>query len=404
MVGEAGGPCDKETAMKDLEERLARIEGLGRRRRMRDLGSAQGPEVMLDGRRLISFSSNDYLGLANHPTIRAAAARALDERGHGAGSARLLVGNFDLATELEARLAAWVGAEAALLFGSGYLANLAVLPTLVERGDRVLSDRLNHASLIDGCRLSRGAVTVFPHLAVPEDLGGNDWVVTESIFSMDGDSPPVESLEERCREAGARLVIDEAHALGVAGPGGRGLAGRPFARVGTLGKALGSYGAFVAGSAALIEVLRNSARSFIFTTGLPAPVLAASIAALDLAAGAEGDELRVGLRRRCEQLAAGLTELGIRAVAETAIFPVVLGSEERALAVAGRLEEDGLLVQPIRPPTVPEGGCRLRIVVTAAHRESHVDQLLDCLERALGVGPAQGAVPGAGSASGSMSK
>jgi 8-amino-7-oxononanoate synthase len=394
--------------MKELEERLARIEALGRRRRMRDLGSAQGPEVILDGRSLISFSSNDYLGLANHPAIRAAAARALDQRGHGAGSARLLVGNFDLAGELEARLAAWVGTDEALLFGSGYLANLAVLPTLVERGDRVLSDRLNHASLVDGCRLSRGEVTVFPHLEVPDDLAPNDWVVTESIFSMDGDSPPLQSLEERCREAGAHLVIDEAHALGVAGPGGRGLAGRPFARVGTFGKAFGSYGAFVAGSAALIEVLRNSARSFIFTTGLPAPVLAASLAAVELAAGPEGDELRGGLRRRCEQLAAGLTELGIRASAETAIFPVVLGSEERALAVAGRLEDGGLLVQPIRPPTVPAGGCRLRIVVTAAHRASHVDQLLERLGRALAgapsAGPAQAPGSRTGAAPGSSSK
>jgi 8-amino-7-oxononanoate synthase len=366
--------------MAEYADRLERFARRDRLRTLRDLQSPQGARLVVDGSELLSFSSNDYLGLANHPVVVAAARDALDRYGHGAGAARLLTGNFELAGALERQLADWLGAEASLVLGSGYLANVGVLSALVGGGARLFSDELNHASIIDGCRLSRAAVHVYPHKTVPAVENDSDWIATETVFSMDGDSPDLDRLDERCAATGARLIADEAHALGVVGDG-RGLAGAAEVRIGTLGKALGSYGAFVAGSRELIDLLINTARTFVFSTGLPAPTLAAACAAVELTRGPVGDAARARVRELSERLAAGLADLGIAAAASSPIFPVILGSEERALQVSSQLEADGLLVQAIRPPTVPEGSSRLRVVVSASHRPEDIDAVITSLSR-----------------------
>lgn len=366
--------------MADYRRRLEELDDRARRRTLRSLQSAQGARVVLDGRPLVCFSSNDYLGLANHPAVIVAARQALETRGHGAGAARLLAGNFDLYERLETELADWLGREAAVVFGSGYLANIGTLSSLPVAGERLYSDQLNHASLIDGCRLSRAAVEVYPHLACPP-AGAGDWIVTESVFSMDGDSPDFARLASR---DGARLVVDEAHALGVVGDG-RGLSSGAHLIVGTLGKALGSYGAFVAGDRDVIELLLNTARSFIFTTALPAPTLAAARAAVELARGPEGVARRDHLRGLCELLASGLESLGWPADPRAPIFPIVAGAEDAALRLARTLEDAGLLVQAIRPPTVPPETSRLRIVLSAEHQRADVERLLDALESAKGI-------------------
>ena len=335
---------------------------------------------MVDGRPLVCFSSNDYLGLASHPEVKAAAADALESHGHGAGAARLLAGNFELYARLESELADWLGTDAALVFGSGYLANVGVLSSLAVAGERIFSDQLNHASIIDGCRLSRAEVEIYPHLAAPPVDSEHDWIVTESVFSMDGDSPDFSMLERLCQRTGARLIVDEAHALGVIGDGS-GISSGAHLIVGTLGKAFGSYGAFAAGTREAIDLLVNTARSFIFTTALPAPTLAAASAAIQLARGEEGQRRRAHLRALSEQLARGLDALGWAADPSSPIFPIVLGDESSAIQLSTALEDDGFLAQAIRPPTVPAETSRVRLVLTARHTEPELAELLASLER-----------------------
>ncbi len=388
--------------MVDLKARLKALERDNRLRHLRPLSGPQGRVIELSGRELLNFSSNDYLGLAAHPVIREAAHCAIDTHGLGAGAARLLVGNFDFAAALEERIAKWLGAESCLLFSSGYHANLAILPTLAEASDRILSDELNHASLIEGCRLSRSPRDIFPHKTPPlDELTSNDWMLTESLFSMDGDWAPIAAMESSAKSAGARLIVDEAHAIGVHGPRGAGLASRAsFARIGTMGKAFGSYGAFIVGSHELMAVLRSSARSFMFTTALPAPILAASLAALELITSNEGDSFRASLHSNCQAVATMLAPFKVNvpehltAVHERTstqvlppgpIFSLELGSESRALQVSAALEEAGLLVQAIRPPTVPVGRSRLRLVITASHTSDDLARLAHALKTVLDV-------------------
>lgn len=382
----------------DLGHRLGELERAGLRRALRAVERRPGAEVTIDGRTAIDFSSNDYLGLAAHPRIARAAARALDAAGTGAGAARLISGNHPLHERLEREVAAFKQAPAALLFASGYAANTGAIPALVGRGDAVYSDALNHASLIDGCRLSRAEPRVFPHL----DLGALDallaadagrfarrMIVVDAVFSMDGDLFPLDRLVELARRHGAWTYVDDAHGTGVLGPNGRGTAERfgvedaLDVRMGTLGKALGTAGAFVAGSTRLRDWLVNRARPFVFTTGTPPALAAATLEALRIAR--EEPWRRARLRENARRLRDGLAALGFRAPGEADghIVPVVLGDAEATMRAGAALRERGFLVGAVRPPTVPPGRSRLRITLTAAHTGEHVDGLLDALRTEL---------------------
>lgn len=334
-----------------------------------------------------SFCSNDYLGLARRPGGAPAAA-------WGAGASRLVVGESEAHRTLERALAEWLGQEGALTFTSGYAANVGLLSALAERGDLVVSDALNHASIIDGCRLSGARVVVTPHLdadAVERALDTRSearaWVVTESYFSMDADSPDLARLRALCDAHDAALLVDEAHALGVLGPEGRGVAAEqgvvPDAIVGTLGKALGRQGAFVAGSAPLVDWLWNRARSFVFSTGL-SPALAAS--ASEALGWVRGEpSLRAGCLDGSRALRAGLEAAGVHGLGGYGpIVPIVLGEPGVAMDVAAAARAEGIHLQAIRPPTVPVGTARLRLTVSAAHSSDdlgHAVRVLSALLR-----------------------
>jgi 8-amino-7-oxononanoate synthase len=375
------------------EEELALLTERGLLRSLEALASPQGAVVSIAGQRLVNFSSNDYLGLAAHPSVVAAARAALETWGMGSGASRVVVGDTEAHRALETRLRSFEDAEAVLLFNGGYPANLGLLPALVGAEDAVFSDALNHASLADGCRLSRASVQVYPHC----DVGAlasllaatparRKLVVTDSVFSMDGDLAPLERLVELCQRAGAALLVDEAHATGVFGLRGAGLSealGLTRAvdvRMGTLGKALGCFGAYAATSAAVASLLVNRARSLVFSTALPAAVCAAAEAAVERVE--HEPQLRERLWRNIRHFAAGLSALGHPAQPLSAIFPVVLGPPERALAAAAFLRARGLLVKPIRPPTVPAGTSRLRFALSAAHQVEHLEQALSALKEA----------------------
>ena len=373
-------------------EELAALESRGLLRRLEAIESPAGVEVRIDGEQLVSFSSNDYLGLAAHPQVRAALAEGAARWGVGAGASRLVTGDFTPHRELEAELADLEGAEAAVLFGSGYAANCGIIPSLVGPGDDVFSDALNHRSLIDGCRLSRARVHVFPHLdlgALAAGLGAasgrRKLVVTDAIFSMDGDVADLRAIDALCRRHGAMLLVDEAHATGVVGPSGlsAALGVDPDVRMGTLSKAAGAVGAFAAASRALCALFVNRAAPLVFSTALPPALACAALAAVRILRGPEGDERRARLRERCARFAAGLRALGLDARGETPIFPVVLGAPERALAAAAALRAEGLLVKPIRPPTVPAGTSRLRFALSADHSPEHIERALSALRRIL---------------------
>jgi 8-amino-7-oxononanoate synthase len=374
-----------------LESELAALVQANRMRACPELEGLSRTIPSLGGIPLVSFASNDYLGLASHPTLATAAADAAGAQGFGGGAARLISGDLPAHRDLETTLARYLETAAVLLFSTGYQANVGVLTALAGPGDLIVSDAANHASLIDGCRLSRATVRVYPHLATEAALAalapGNyrrRLLVTESLFSMDGDVAPLADLAAAVRGRDGILIVDEAHALGVLGPGGRGLCAEagvvPDVLVGTLGKAFGSFGGFVAGSAPLRAFLVNRARTFIYTTALPPPVAAASMAAARLVAGPEGDERRTRFHSNVRLLAEALSSPSRRAPAPRGgIFPVVVGSDERALAVSRGLSEHGFFVPAIRPPTVPEGGARLRITISADHQPGQIQALARAL-------------------------
>jgi 8-amino-7-oxononanoate synthase len=378
-----------------LNRELASIDERGLRRRLRSLDSPQAAEILLEGRSVINFSSNNYLGLADHAELREAAQRALAVEGVGAGAARLIVGNLPSHRHLERQLASFHGAEASLLFPSGYQANVGVLAALAGPEDAVFSDELNHASLIDGCRLSRARVVVYPH-ADPDGLdralvtnpGRRRFIVTDTVFSMDGDLAPLVLLRKVADKHGAFLIVDEAHATGVIGPLGRGLAaelGVPVdVHLATLGKALGVAGAYVTGPRALIDFLLHRARSFVFTTGTPPMVAAAAARAVELAASTEGQSRRAALRTLLTSFAKQLLARRLLAphAGASPIFPIHSGDERRVLAATELLLERGLYVQAIRPPTVPRGTSRLRVTIIATHTEGHIQALVDGLHEA----------------------
>ncbi|MBK9035060.1 MAG: 8-amino-7-oxononanoate synthase [Myxococcales bacterium] len=367
-----------------IEDELAALAAHGRLRIARTVEARRGAEVVVDGRTLVNFAANDYLGLALDPRLATAAAAAERELGTGAGASRLISGHTVVTAELERALAAWVGRPSARLFNSGYSANTGLLPCVANSGDVIFSDERNHASLIDGCRLARATIEIYRHADL-DDLarrlrttpGRRRFVVTESIFSMDGDLAPLEPLVTLAHAAGAVVIVDDAHALGVVGPGGAGLGAAAGADivVGTLGKSVGAAGAFVAGPAALADLLWNRARTLVFSTGMTIGTQAAALAGVAIAAGGDGDErrarlqtLRVGLGRRMESGSAA------------AIVPVILGSDRAATAASARLEELGFWVPAIRPPTVAEGTARLRITLSAAHSAEQVAALSRALD------------------------
>jgi 8-amino-7-oxononanoate synthase len=374
----------------DLRERLAELESSGLRRRLRLIEGPQGPRVLLDGREVLLLCSNNYLGLAGHPRLREAAADAALTLGTSAGASRLISGSMSIHADLEARLAEFKGTEAALLFGSGYLANTGTIAALARRGEVVFSDELNHASIIDGCSLARADTFVYRH-ADAEHLewgllragGRAALIVTDGVFSMDGDVAPLAELAAVARRHRCRLMVDEAHATGCLGPGGRGsvaaagLTGEVDVIVGTLGKALGGYGAYVCGSRDLTDFLVNSARPFIFSTAPPPPVIAAALAALELLD--ERPDRVERLRANATTLRSGLRAQGLEPIgSDTQIVPLVVGEAEEAMAVCERLLEAGVFAQAIRPPTVPPGTCRLRLTAMATHR---TDELRRAAER-----------------------
>ncbi len=382
-------------ALDFIPGELDALAARGLRRALEPLGSPQGPVVEVDGRALVNLCSNDYLGLAAHPAVRVAAADAVARAGAGSGAARLVAGDLPVHRALEARLAAWKGREAALLFGAGYLANAGVPAALVGRHDAIFSDELNHASIVDGCLLARAELVRYRH-GDADELAGllarsrarRKLVITDAVFSMDGDAAPLRELADACDRHGAMLYVDEAHSAGVLGPGGAGLAAalgvsdRVDVHMGTLGKALGAFGAYVAGDRRLIELLVSRARTFVFTTALPPAACGAALAALDLVAAEP--ERRDRLQELGARMKAGLAAMGFdvsRVVSP--IFPVVLGTEARALAAARALRERGFFVRAIRPPTVPRGTSRLRVALSAAHAPAQVDGFLAALADVL---------------------
>lgn len=380
-----------QTLQPALVQREA--DRLYRRRRVVDeTRTANGGEVVVDGRVLLNFCSNDYLGLAGHPRLVAALQRGADRYGAGSGAAHLVTGHSHAHHALEEELAAFTGRERALLFSTGYMANLGVISALCGRGDTVLEDRLNHASLLDGALLSRARLERYPHAA--SDLlagqlaaasGTRKLVVTDGVFSMDGDLAPLPALAGACREHGGWLMVDDAHAIGVIGENGRGSCDHygldseavPILMA-TLGKGLGSFGAFVAGSEALIETLIQQARPYIYTTAMPAAQAEVSRESLRLV-DAEAWR-RDHLQGLIGQFRSGAEALGLPLLASpTAIQPLLLGTAEAALAASEALYAAGIWVSAIRPPTVPAGSARLRITLSAAHSEAQVERLLEAL-------------------------
>lgn len=358
-----------------------------------------GPvQARVEGRAQVLFCGNDYLGLATHPALRDAAVAAIGRCGVGAGSAHLVTGHGPEHAALEEEMAEWLGRPRALLFGSGYLANLGILQALLGPGDLCVQDKLNHACLLDGARLSGALLRRYPHAdveAAARQLAARREacavLATDGVFSMDGDIAPLAELATLCRREGALLVVDDAHGAGVLGEQGRGTAamlGLPAEAVDlqlvTLGKAFGAYGAVVAGDATLVEALLQRARSYLFTTALPPAVAAAARAALRLIRGEEGARRRERLAALTARFRRGAEQLGLPLrPSPTPIQPLVLGADARAVAASAALARRGFAVAAIRPPTVPEGQARLRITLSAEHRADQVDALLEALHEVV---------------------
>jgi 8-amino-7-oxononanoate synthase len=378
-----------------IHDELQALRSAALYRRLRLIEGEQGPTLIVDGREVLNFSSNNYLGLANHPALRAAAKAAIDRYGCGSGASRLISGNMTLHEELESKVAELKGTEAALVFNSGFQANTGILSTLAGEGDVILSDALNHASIIDGCRLSRAEIVVYGHCNLDQlERGLNasraksrKLIVTESLFSMDGDEAPLVDIVDLAEKHGAIVMVDEAHATGVFEPNGAGLVAklglgrRVLVQMGTLGKALGGFGAYVAGSGALRELLINRCRSFIFTTSLPPAVMAMAIAAIDLVK--KEPERRQALWNNCQLLQSGLKSCGyLLGNSRSPILPLMIGDATQCMQLSEDLLQRGLFAQGIRPPTVPPGTSRLRVTLMATHTPEHINQALNAFNEA----------------------
>lgn len=380
--------------METIAEELKDLKGRGLFRRLKVSEGPAEASLVIDGQKVINLSSNNYLGLSLHPELIQAAQEALTEYGCSETSSPLLSGHSELHERLEARLARFQGTEAALVFNSGYAANLGVISSLMGEGDIIFSDQWNHASIIDGCRLSRAKVQVYPHKdleALDEMLKGADrfrrrLIVTESVFSMDGDLAPLKGIVRLAEEHDAWLMIDEAHAFGVLGKGGRGLAQREGVdhrvqiRMGTFGKAGGSFGAYIVGKRELINYLINRCRPFIYSTALPAHLCAVALKALDLVEA--GDDRRERLWENAARFREGLKSLGFNTMeSETQIVPVLLGDARITAQVGEALLREGFFAPAIRPPSVPVNGCRIRCSVTAGHAEDELGRALEAFSK-----------------------
>ena len=385
-----------QTFAKELDD--MRAEGLFRS--LRQLEGGQSSRVILDGREVLLLCSNNYLGLADHPILKSATISAVKRYGVGSGASRLVSGNMELHAELEKRIAAFKGTESALVFNSGYAANTGILSAIAGRGDVIFSDRLNHASIVDGALLSRAKIVRYPHndmaalrrLLEETAVGtGRRIIVTDGVFSMDGDLAALPELASLKTEFGAMLMVDDAHGTGVLGENGRGsseLCGvmdQVDIHMGTLGKALGSFGAYAAAAGETIDYLINRARSFIFSTSLPPAVLAASIAAIDLVDSPAGAGLRLALSNNVTRFKLALRAAGFDTMgSETQIVPVFVGSATQTMEFSRLLIEEGVFIQGIRPPTVPAGSCRLRCTIMATHTANELDQAVSAI-KAVGI-------------------
>jgi 8-amino-7-oxononanoate synthase len=377
----------------DAENTLETVAAQGLYRKRRIVASPQGVHLTADGRELLNFCSNDYLGLANHPEVVRAFKNAADRYGVGSGSAHLICGHSEAHHALEEELAEFTGRERALLFSTGYMANLGAISALIGNGDTVIEDRLNHASLIDGGLLSSARFKRYRHgdpehlTNLLEDAGGKKLLVTDGVFSMDGDLAPLPDLAKIAQDQDAWLMVDDAHGLGVLGEQGGGVLEHygltqtdvPVL-VGTLGKAFGTFGAFVAGSDILIELLIQKARTYIYTTALPPAVAEATRASLKIARAESWRRDR--LKQLTERFRQGTKQLGLELIASPSpIQPILIGDSRKATALSEALLAAGFLVSAIRPPTVPQGSARLRVTFSAAQEEWQVDRLLNELDR-----------------------
>jgi len=389
-----------DSFQEKLADELAEIDSADLRRTVREVASAQGARVELEGREVLNFSSNDYLGLANHPALKEVAVEVIKKFGAGAGAARLISGSQSPHHELERALAAFKGTEAALAFSSGYAAALGTIPALVGQGDVVVLDKLVHASLVDAAKLSGAKLRVCKHndladlariLEWATGHGGRTLVVAESVYSMDGDLAPLLNLVELKEQHGAWLMLDEAHATGLYGEGRRGVAeefgvgDRVEVQMGTLGKALGAAGGYICGSIELIDLLRHRARSFVFSTAPMPAQAAAARAGIEVVQSPEGEQRRTRLWSLVDELKNGLIARGWKLPAvQSAILPLMVGAEAEAVALSERLLEAGVFVPAIRYPTVARGEARLRITVSAAHTSEDIEQLLKALGEGKG--------------------
>ena len=378
-----------------LGRKLGEIDEAGLRRKLREVESAQEVEIEIGDQKLLNFSSNDYLGLARHPALKESAVEAVRLFGVGAGSARLISGSLAVLHELEAAAAAFKGTEASLSFSSGYAAALGTVPALVGEGDIVVVDKLVHSSLVDAARLSGAKLRVFKHndlvdleriLKWARESGANTLIITESVFSMDGDIAPLGNIVKLKEAYGAWLMLDEAHATGLYGKGRRGVAeefrvtDQVEVQMGTLGKALGAAGGLICGSQSLVDLLINRARSFIYSTA-PVPAQAAAAhRAIEVIGSDEGERLCSRLWENVEKLKNSLTECGWKLPSgQSAILPLIVGAEDDAVALSQRLLEAGLWAPAVRYPTVARGEARLRITVSAAHTDENIEMLLEVL-------------------------
>ncbi|MBI5583088.1 MAG: 8-amino-7-oxononanoate synthase [Deltaproteobacteria bacterium] len=381
-----------------FQAELDRLKKAGRYRSLRTLDSGTAPVISVDGHSRLLFASNDYLGLAAHPRMIRETAQALERYGTGMGASRLVAGHHRLHEQVENKVAALKKTEGALLFSSGYLTHIGVIPSLVGPGDLIFSDNLNHASLVDACRLSRAEIVIYPHRQgdfisdrlrrIPPRPDTRILIVTDGVFSMDGDLAPLPDLQALAKTYEALVLVDDAHATGVLGPHGEGSTGhwridsKNLLTMGTFSKALGALGGFVAGSEITMDYLRNQARTLFYSTALPPAVCASVGCALELLREEPG--LLEGLRRNCAYFQNGLQALGMPVPPEgIPIFPIIVGSEERALGLAQALWERDIYIPAIRPPTVPPHQCRLRISLMATHTREQLDILLTVLQGLL---------------------
>lgn len=381
--------------MKFLKEELSYLEQHNLYRRLNTMNDSQASRTVVNGKNCLLFSSNNYLGLTEHPKLKAAAREAINRWGTGAGGSRLTTGNLKLHEELESTIARFKNTEAAIVFNTGYMANVGAITALTGKEDIILSDELNHASIIDGCRLSRAKTKVFPHKntkaleKILQQAHGyrRRLIVTDGVFSMDGDLAPLPRLVELAEKYNAMLMVDDAHATGVLGRRGAGtvdyfnLEGKVHIQMGTLSKAIGSAGGYVAGSRELIDYLRNKARSFIFSTALPPSVIASAMTAFRVIR--ENPQIQENLHINAQYLRSGLKQTGFSILAEESpIIPVFIGDAGKALQMAEKLFSLGVFAPGIRPPTVPPGTSRIRVTVMATHTREDLDRALSAFAQA----------------------